>query len=617
MLFRAALVLVFLSATGCVSLRDATLISTQASVETFNAPVKCGPVGFRRVPLEARFGEYVRVTVVASVPLKGTVLVHADGIAQEPKEWVSSAENPLVVEARFENDDPDKLVMLNQDRPIDITITGLEALEGGTCEGAVFTLEHGRLVPPVNDNAWLAELERRGGPELLARRQARLALEEERRLAHYAEWEAKDVNALTDEELALMEARRLAHYAAWEAERHPAQVADEESDLAVASADEWNTYDGSQSAVVSAACASGACDAPVHAPAFSAVVNTDLCPDGVCASQSAPPSEGAALGGAVAASSVHDGCPGGVCGVESTELVLPAGCGSLSCAIPEAECDGTCIAVNVACPGGVCGELMLPVGCGSIACAVPAAACGAGCVAASSALALPSGCGSMNCAVPVASCGGNCTPANVACPGGVCAELALPVGCGSMACAVPAASCSGGCTAARVACPNGVCAELMMPAGCTSAACAVPATVCRGSCTPCGGGAAVQANESWASYPPSSGGGGNVAGGGVAGRAEEWAMPQSSEVAWQQPYPVTTQAEVAVPAPAPRPCAACAADAEVDVALDLGFFLPAMFGVVFGPPPPAVIVGPPRPMGPPRPIGPPPPSRPHGAVPVR
>ncbi|MGV3620515.1 MAG: hypothetical protein ACO1OB_06845 [Archangium sp.] len=606
MLFRAALVLVALCATGCVSLRDASLISTRVSVETFNAPVKCGPVGFRRTPLESRFGEYVRVTVLSSVPLKGTVLVHADGVAQEPKEWVSSVENPLVVDARFENDDPDRLVMLNQDRPIDITITGLEALEGGTCEGAIFTLEHGSLVPPVSDNAWLAELERRGGPELLARRQARLALEEERRLAHYAEWEAKDLNDFTVEELALMEERRLAHYAAWDAERNPVV---EEEETAIASADDWNEYEGSDSAVVAAARESGV-NAPPAQVSVGVQTTTDLCPNGVCETQSAPPSEGAALGGAVAASSSSNGCPGGVCSADSSELVLPAGCGSLSCAVPEAECDGTCISVNVACPGGVCGELMLPVGCGSIACAVPEAACGAGCVAASIALALPAGCGSMSCAQPVASCGGNCTPAATACPGGVCAELALPAGCGSMACAVPASTCTGGCTAARVACPNGTCAPLMMPAGCTSSACAVPATVCRGACTPCAG---AQVTESWASYPAASGGGGNVAGGGVAGRADEWAMPpqQTTDVAWQQPYPVTTGP---APMPPPRPCTMCGPPPEVDVALDLGFLLPAMFGVVFGPPPP-VVVGPPRPMGPPR-VGPPPP-RPHGAVPVR
>lgn len=589
MLSRTALCLVVLGATGCVSLRDATLISTQVSVERFNAPVKCGPVGFRRVPLEARFGEYVRVTVASPVPLKGTAFIHADGVAQEPREWVSSAENPLVIEARFENADPDRLVLLNADRPIDLTITGLEAVEGGSCEGAVFTLEHGRLVPPVAERAWLAELERRGGPALLARREAEAKLMEERRQAHYAEWAAKDLNDVSEEELALMEARRLAHYAAWEAERRPPEVVEEESDVAVASADEWNAYApghaGSESAVVSAV-------SPV--PAASVIVEAH-CASGVCDSSS------------------------------PSELMLPPGCESLRCAVQASACGGACTPASTiglggavaaagasnGCPGGVCGEdassMQVALGAeSSNGLAMPASVSSL-----ERSLALPVGCGSMSCAVPAASCGGDCTPASVACPGGVCGELALPVGCGSMACAVPAVACSGGCTPARVACPGGVCAELMMPPGCSSSACAVPATVCRGACTPCAG---AGVNESWASYPPASGGGGNVAAGGVAGTADEWAMPQTAEVAWEQPYPVATETRVVTPAPVPAPCASCAADAEVDVALDLGFFLPAMFGLVFGapPPPPVRVVGPP----PGRVVGPPPP-RPHGAAPVR
>ncbi len=494
MLFRAALVLVVLGAMGCISLRDATLISTQVSLETFNAPVKCGPVGFRRVPLESRFGEYVRVTVAAPVSLKGTAFIHADGVAQEPREWVSSAESPLVIEARFENSDPDKLVALNSDRPIDITITGLEAPEGGTCEGAVFTLEHGRLVAPVDDSAWLAELVRRGGPELLARREAARLLEEERRQAHYAEWKAQSA---TDEELALREARRLAHYAAWEAERHPAELVVDEAETAIATAEEWNEYAPghavSDTTVVMATCASGVCDA-VGAPAV-----------------------------VVAAHEERSGCPDGACGVIAREIETA----SVGLDVSES-------AFELA--------------------------------------AAPAGCATSACAVPTTTCtSGGCAPAHGACVGG--------------ACAVSETCHSGSCAGAAVAC------------GSTA-----------------GGGAHVELTTpaTWAAYPPASGGGGNVAAGGVAGSAEEWVMPPTADVSWEQPY-AALETRVAVsererlrpgliPVPPPEPCASCA-DAAVE--FDIGF-IPALFGAVFSATAP-VGVAPPSP----RPAQPP-----HGAVPV-
>lgn len=108
---------------------------------------------------------------------------------------------------------------------------------------------------------------------------------------------------------------------------------------------------------------------------------------------------------------------------------------------------------------------------------------------------------------------------------------------------------------------------------------------------------------------PSSGGGGNVAAGGVAGRAEEWVLPPTTDVNWQQPYDtVAVETRVAVPererlrpglipVPPPGPCASCGA-AEVE--FDVGF-IPSMFGLIFSAPPPTVS----RPAQPA-----------HGAVPV-
>lgn len=207
--------LVLLAFSGCVSFPYAHLVSAEAQLEAVKSPVVCGPIGFRKIPLQARWGEYVKVTVAAPGALKGTALVHAGGVALEPFAWSTETTGALVVEARFPNEDPDRRFVLERERPIDVTLTGLE----GTCEGAVFTVEHGVLVPTIDERAWMAELERRGGPELAARHEAARVEAEARRQAHYALWESRQHVEVSAEVVAQAEVIRQQHYAQWEARR--------------------------------------------------------------------------------------------------------------------------------------------------------------------------------------------------------------------------------------------------------------------------------------------------------------------------------------------------------------------------------------------------------------
>lgn len=208
---------------GCASFPSAHLVLNAGVREQIAAPVVCGPVGFRKVPLQSRWGEFVRVTVAAPVVLRGDAFVHANGVGQPAQQWSTDTSGNLVIESRFENLDPDQRFALSSERPIDITITGLEAPAGGTCEGAVFTVEQGALVPSISDAAWVAELERRGGPELIARREAARVEAEARRQAHYAAWASRHVE-VSAEVVAQAEVVRQAHYAAWEARRNPQVV---------------------------------------------------------------------------------------------------------------------------------------------------------------------------------------------------------------------------------------------------------------------------------------------------------------------------------------------------------------------------------------------------------
>ncbi|MFO0598119.1 MAG: hypothetical protein U0228_22645 [Myxococcaceae bacterium] len=168
----ATLLTLFLT-SGCVSFPGAHLVLGPSALERFDGPVVCGPMGFRRTPLESKWGEYVRVTVSSPSALEGQAFVHANGLAGEPRTW-KTAEGALVIESRFENADPELPFVLSKDTPIDVTLTGLTTADG-KCEGVVFTVEQGPLAPSIDERSWALELERRGGAELEARRAARRA----------------------------------------------------------------------------------------------------------------------------------------------------------------------------------------------------------------------------------------------------------------------------------------------------------------------------------------------------------------------------------------------------------------------------------------------------------
>lgn len=207
---------------GCLAER-AALVPDARRVLTTPAPVVCGPMGFRRVPLQARWGEYLRVTIRSAAPLAGAARVFADGHPLPLVRWhagprwrpfaetslvveeregtvelgspafpgpLASAYEAVVIDAAFPNEDPDARAALSATSPIDVTLSGLE---GASCEGAVVVVEQGALVPTVPEEVWLAELERRGGAELQARREAARRAADERRQAYLVELERRAV----------------------------------------------------------------------------------------------------------------------------------------------------------------------------------------------------------------------------------------------------------------------------------------------------------------------------------------------------------------------------------------------------------------------------------------
>jgi hypothetical protein len=218
--------LLFLNACA---LRHARLDASRERVVTQSGDASCGPLGIRRSSLGARWGEYVRVSVTAPSVLTGEARLHVDGrastlqqfttaptldVPMQVAEQVATAvpamlplpKQTIVLDAAWTNERLDVPAAIEAGHVIDITLVGLNTPEGN-CSEVVFTVEQGVFKPTVDERLWIAELIRRGGPEL----QKWLAAEEQRkeavRRAHYAEADRRKVEWLAQAELRRTQAR--------------------------------------------------------------------------------------------------------------------------------------------------------------------------------------------------------------------------------------------------------------------------------------------------------------------------------------------------------------------------------------------------------------------------
>lgn len=187
--------------------------SGQVLTLTRTADGSCGPIGIRRSSLGARWGEYVRVWVSSPGLVSGEARLHVDGRAAplqrfdtapmvDPSVQVAVAsegvsvelpavapsnqpQHQVVLDAAWTNERLDVASAIEAGHVIDITVSDLHAVSG-SCSDVVFTVEQGVFQPNVDERAWIAELTRRGGPELQAWLVAEAQRKEQIRLEHYA-----------------------------------------------------------------------------------------------------------------------------------------------------------------------------------------------------------------------------------------------------------------------------------------------------------------------------------------------------------------------------------------------------------------------------------------------
>jgi hypothetical protein len=209
--------------SGC-AVRQARLDTTRDVVLTRRGDAQCGPVGIRRASLGARWGEYVRVWVTAPTPVRGEARLHVDGRAYPLQQFAtgatgqatavltapgvsvevpavlptpSASTQAIVLDATWTNERLDVPAALGPGHVIDVTLAGLTT-DGGSCADVVFTVEQGVFQPNVDERVWVAELTRRGGPELQAWLAAEAARKEQVRREHETlhaqrrvQWEAE------------------------------------------------------------------------------------------------------------------------------------------------------------------------------------------------------------------------------------------------------------------------------------------------------------------------------------------------------------------------------------------------------------------------------------------
>jgi murein DD-endopeptidase len=163
-----ALGLTLLLSTACV--QTARLVQGPSQASRHVGDERCGPVGIRRVALGSRWGESFRVRVTTNATLVGQARLHVASRPAEPRTFfVGNGE--LVYEARWANEKLSVPSALEKDAVIDLTLTDLRAADGD-CRRLEFTVEQAALVPEIDEAQWMAELERRGGPDVEAWRAA-------------------------------------------------------------------------------------------------------------------------------------------------------------------------------------------------------------------------------------------------------------------------------------------------------------------------------------------------------------------------------------------------------------------------------------------------------------
>lgn len=160
---RLVVVLVLVLTSGC-ALHQSRLEPIQRRLAVQESDEACGPIGIRRVVLAGRWGEYFEVRVEGPTVVFGEARVHVKGRAEPLIPFTTTTGN-RIVRLAWRNERLSVPSALEKNTIIDVTLTNLHT-SGRNCEGVHFTVTQGVFEPDRGEEAFIAELVARGGPDV-------------------------------------------------------------------------------------------------------------------------------------------------------------------------------------------------------------------------------------------------------------------------------------------------------------------------------------------------------------------------------------------------------------------------------------------------------------------
>ncbi|MFO0597936.1 MAG: M23 family metallopeptidase [Myxococcaceae bacterium] len=165
---RAALGLTsLLLLAGCATVTGHLVESPSAQPTKQAADARCSELHLRRTALGSRWGEFVRVRsggVEATVVGQAKLLVK--GRVEKQRSFFVSGTD-LVIDARWSNESLGAASALESGASVEVVLSEL-TVASGRCEELSFSIEQGPLKPDIEEKEWIAQLEAKAKPAVVA-----------------------------------------------------------------------------------------------------------------------------------------------------------------------------------------------------------------------------------------------------------------------------------------------------------------------------------------------------------------------------------------------------------------------------------------------------------------
>lgn len=150
-----SVLLVLAISSGCAATRG-QLINGPATL-TKETTATCSDVVIKRPALASRWGEYLKVRLdQTDAVIVGQAKLKVGGKVEKEKAFFVSGTD-LVLDLRWANEQLAVASALPRGTQLELSLSDLTAA-AGRCENVRFNVEHGPIVPDIEESAWIAQL---------------------------------------------------------------------------------------------------------------------------------------------------------------------------------------------------------------------------------------------------------------------------------------------------------------------------------------------------------------------------------------------------------------------------------------------------------------------------